>query len=105
MLSPDGPFGPAFVIKPGALFIARKAKAVIIPCGAWTRQSFQLNRWDRYLVPFPLSHIAMVFREPIQLLTNPLNENQIEELLIRELHAARDTARNMVGETSSILNL
>jgi lysophospholipid acyltransferase (LPLAT)-like uncharacterized protein len=102
MLSPDGPKGPPNITKPGAIFIARKANAIIIPCGAWSRRSIQLNRWDRYLVPLPFSHIAIVFREPIHAKTNSLNDKHLEEFTTNEMNAARDYARKIAGGTISM---
>ena len=64
-ITPDGPDGPAYVIKPGVAFIAQKAKAPILPLGAYARNSYQVNRWDQYTVPYPFSRISIAIGEPI----------------------------------------
>jgi len=64
-LNPDGPDGPSHEPKEGVVFIARKARALIVPAGAFTATGFRLRRWDRYVVPFPFSHIAVVLGEPM----------------------------------------
>jgi lysophospholipid acyltransferase (LPLAT)-like uncharacterized protein len=64
-LTPDGPFGPAYVMKPGLTYIAQKADAIILPIGAYARNSYQLNRWDRYTIPYPFSRIAVEIGTPI----------------------------------------
>jgi lysophospholipid acyltransferase (LPLAT)-like uncharacterized protein len=64
-LAPDGPDGPAFIPKPGASFLARKAEAAVIPVGGFTRAGFALRRWDSYLIPFPFARLHLVFGEPI----------------------------------------
>ncbi|MCP5094666.1 MAG: hypothetical protein GY943_03850 [Chloroflexi bacterium] len=64
-ITPDGPEGPAYVIKPGAAFIARKANAHILPVGAYARNAYQLNRWDQYTIPYPYSRISIHVGKPI----------------------------------------
>jgi len=58
-IAPDGPDGPAYVIKPGAVYIAQKARAAIVPVGAYVRHGYRLNRWDQYAVPYPFSRISI----------------------------------------------
>jgi lysophospholipid acyltransferase (LPLAT)-like uncharacterized protein len=48
-------------------FIARKSGALIIPTGAFTAAAYRVPRWDRYVVPFPFSRIAIVFGEPLEI--------------------------------------
>ena len=83
-INPDGPDGPAQVIKPGIIYIARKANAIILPIGAYCRRAYILPRWDRYTVPFPFSRIAYHIGEPI----DQLPEDQIlaEELITNTIN-------------------
>lgn len=64
-INPDGPDGPAHVVKPGILFIARKSNATIVPIGAYCRYAYIIPRWDRYTIPLPFSRITCHFGEPI----------------------------------------
>ena len=64
-ITPDGPFGPAYEMKPGLTYIAQKAKAIILPIGAYARHSYQINRWDRYTIPYPFSRISVAVGQPI----------------------------------------
>lgn len=64
-ITPDGPEGPAYVIKPGVAFIAQKAKAPILPLGAYTRHGYRVNRWDQYTIPYPFSRVSIAVGEPI----------------------------------------
>lgn len=65
-ITPDGPDGPGYVVKPGVAYLAQKASATILPVGAYTRSGHRLNRWDRYVVPRPFSRISVVVGEPYQ---------------------------------------
>ncbi|MFW5940254.1 MAG: lysophospholipid acyltransferase family protein [Chloroflexota bacterium] len=64
-VTPDGPDGPAYKIKPGVAYLAQKSGATLLPIGAYTRRGHRLNRWDRYVVPYPFSRIAVVIGSPI----------------------------------------
>lgn len=64
-VTPDGPDGPAYQIKPGIVYLAQKTGAALLPAGAYTRTGHRLNRWDRYVVPRPFSRIAVVIGEPL----------------------------------------
>ncbi|MCI0576836.1 MAG: hypothetical protein L0332_29045 [Chloroflexi bacterium] len=64
-ITPDGPDGPAYVIKPGIIYIAQKAAATILPLGAYARHGYRLNRWDRYTVPYPYSRISITIGPPL----------------------------------------
>jgi hypothetical protein len=64
-ITPDGPDGPAYVIKPGVAFIAQKAKALILPLGAYVRNGYRVNRWDQYTIPYPFSRISVAIGEPM----------------------------------------
>jgi len=83
-LTPDGPDGPAHVIKPGIVFIARKTNAIIVPIGAYCRSAYIVPRWDRYTVPYPFSKIAYHIGEPIEQL--PEDEDEAEQLITNTLN-------------------
>ncbi len=90
-IAPDGPDGPAYVPKRGVGFLARKAGAVVLPVGAWTRQAYQKRRWDHYLVPYPFAHIQVVVGEPI-LPDEYQTDEQFLQRLSPILHAVRAEA-------------
>jgi lysophospholipid acyltransferase (LPLAT)-like uncharacterized protein len=64
-ITPDGPDGPAYEPKPGVAYIAQKTGAAVIPVGAYARHGYRLNRWDRYVVPYPFSRISIVVGRPL----------------------------------------
>jgi lysophospholipid acyltransferase (LPLAT)-like uncharacterized protein len=65
-LTPDGPTGPIYEVKPGIIFLQEKAGSMIIPVGMDARWKKNFASWDKYLLPLPFSKTALVFGEPFQ---------------------------------------
>jgi lysophospholipid acyltransferase (LPLAT)-like uncharacterized protein len=65
VLIPDGPRGPREVVKPGVAHIALLANAPVFPVSAIPQRTWQLNSWDRFLIPKPFSTIELRIGEPI----------------------------------------
>ncbi|HDD55273.1 MAG TPA: hypothetical protein ENG59_03415, partial [Chloroflexi bacterium] len=57
LIHPDGPEGPAYKVKPGLPYIARKAGSRILPLGCYCRHAYHVPRWDRYTLPLPFSTV------------------------------------------------
>lgn len=65
VITPDGPRGPRYRVKPGTAWAARETKASIIPF-TWSSTGFwELKTWDRFMLPKPFSTIHVVFGDPI----------------------------------------
>lgn len=61
VVTPDGPWGPHRVAKPGALIVARHAGLPILPLAVRARPAVRLlSRWDRQLLPLPFSRLDLV---------------------------------------------
>lgn len=58
-ITADGPRGPAMVMKPGTVQLARLVEAPWIG-GFYTRpyRAWVLNSWDRFLIPKPFSRVV-----------------------------------------------
>jgi len=64
VIHPDGPAGPAYVVKPGLTAIAQKSGGLILPMGAYCRNAYHWHRWDRYTWPLPFSKVQLYVGEP-----------------------------------------
>jgi len=85
-LAVDGPDGPIFKMKPGAIFLAKKLGNPILPVVAAARPAWTLFwRWDKYFVPWPFAKALILFGDPIDPTTG-----SIEELRERCEKALRD---------------
>lgn len=65
MITPDGPRGPRYTVKPGIILAAKESQAKIIPF-TWESDKFwQLKTWDQMRIPKPFSTIHVTFGSPI----------------------------------------
>lgn len=65
-LACDGPRGPARVVKPGPLEIARTRGACVLPCAVRASREWTFRRsWDRFRLPLPAAELAVVYGEPL----------------------------------------
>jgi lysophospholipid acyltransferase (LPLAT)-like uncharacterized protein len=62
----DGPRGPYKVVKPGAVFVAKKLGIPLIPASAsaWPSRILR-STWDRYLLPMPFARCTIHFGDPL----------------------------------------
>lgn len=66
IVSPDGPFGPAHVAKPGALIVARESGLPLHPWALTVRPAIRLTgRWDRQFLPLPFCRIRLRAGQPL----------------------------------------
>lgn len=61
---PDGPEGPAYIVKSGLTFVARKTEAYIVPVGCYCRKAYHIPRWDRFTLPVPFCKIHVQIGRP-----------------------------------------
>ncbi len=65
-IMPDGPKGPRHMFKPGAITIAQKSGAYLLPLTFACSASYRFNKsWDRFTLPLPFSKCAVIYGEPI----------------------------------------
>jgi len=64
-LTVDGPRGPARVVQPGAVWLAKATGNPILPFHLEAASSWQARSWDAAQVPLPFSRVAVVMDEPL----------------------------------------
>lgn len=85
IITPDGPRGPRFVCKPGAVLLAQMSGRPILPMSYCASRAL-LIKWDKFVIPWPFARIAIVIGEPIQV-PRTLNAHSMEQQL-HDLRAA-----------------
>ena len=58
-ITPDGPRGPCYDFKPGALIVARRTAAPLLLVGGTFDSAWRLKSWDRFILPKPFSRVRM----------------------------------------------
>jgi lysophospholipid acyltransferase (LPLAT)-like uncharacterized protein len=61
----DGPRGPAYEAKPGAVTLARHTGQAILPFHIAINKGITLSSWDRLRIPLPFTHALVLIAEPI----------------------------------------
>jgi lysophospholipid acyltransferase (LPLAT)-like uncharacterized protein len=64
-LTPDGPKGPRFVFKPGAIILSQMSQRPILPM-AYAASRATLFQWDKFVLPWPFSRIVIAIGAPRQ---------------------------------------
>jgi len=77
-LTVDGPTGPIYKVKPGALFLAKKLDAVIIPLTFTAKPSLILRSWDKYMLPKLFGKAVLICGNPIKL-SKEMDEKTVQE--------------------------
>ncbi|MBA3957720.1 MAG: DUF374 domain-containing protein [Parachlamydiaceae bacterium] len=83
VVTPDGPRGPRYQIKPGVAVASCASGAKIVPL-TWSASRFwQLKSWDRLIIPKPFARIKVIFGEPVALTGKPEeNLSDLQQLLL-----------------------
>lgn len=63
ILTPDGPRGPRFQFKPGAILLAQMSGRPILPM-AYAASRAWLIKWDKFVIPVPFSRIVVALGPP-----------------------------------------
>ena len=61
-ITPDGPRGPRYTFNPGAITLAQKTGAKIIPVRVDYANYWQLKSWDGFMIPKPFSRVNITLR-------------------------------------------
>ncbi|MFN4225484.1 MAG: lysophospholipid acyltransferase family protein [Hyphomonas sp.] len=64
-MTPDGPRGPRRIASAGAVTLAQRSGAVVIPYALSSKPCLRLDTWDRFIIPLPFTRGGIVFGPPI----------------------------------------
>ena len=78
-ITPDGPRGPRYTMKSGALWFAASSKSPIIPLHIESSRQWVFGSWDKHSFPKPFSTIYVSVGEPLYLEREGL-EDRIDQV-------------------------
>ena len=58
-ITPDGPRGPCYDLKPGAVIVPRRSGAPVLLLGGEFASAWRLRSWDRFYLPRPFSRVRI----------------------------------------------
>lgn len=80
-ITPDGPRGPCYEVKPGTVIVSRRTRTPMVLVGAEFASAWRLRSWDRFYIPKPFSRVRM----RAELLTvEQLGDREAATALLRE---------------------
>jgi hypothetical protein len=100
VITPDGPRGPRFKFKPGALLLAQMSQRPILPM-AYAASRAWLVKWDKFVIPVPfLARIAIAIGAPryVARVTDAAGLERLQEEMERELQRLYRVARDVLGD-------
>jgi lysophospholipid acyltransferase (LPLAT)-like uncharacterized protein len=98
-ITPDGPKGPRFVFKPGAILLSQMAQRPMLPL-AYAASRASLIAWDKFVIPWPFSRIVIAVGAPRQVprTLQPAALGELQEEMARELQRLFGVARDALRE-------
>ena len=65
IVTPDGPRGPKYKLKPGVVMAARECDAKVIPLSWSADRCWKFRTWDQLMLPKPFSTITVTWGDPV----------------------------------------
>jgi len=102
VITPDGPRGPRFKFKPGAILLAQMSGRPMLPM-AYAASRAWLIKWDKFVIPAPLARIAVAVGPPryVPRVTDAATLQQLQSEMETELKRLYAQARGMLSGTDS----
>ncbi len=98
VITPDGPRGPRFKFKPGAILLAQMSGRPILPM-AYAASRAWLIKWDKFVIPMPFSRIAIAIGPPCHVprVVDSGGIERLQEAMELELKRLYGVARAVLG--------
>jgi hypothetical protein len=97
----DGPRGPIYEVKPGAVMLAAKSGAALLPFSISLDRCWRLPSWDRLEIPKPFARVVVVIGERLYV---PEGQGNEEAWRVR-LQAVLEELRRQSDEKISATGL
>ncbi|TNF45325.1 DUF374 domain-containing protein [bacterium] len=95
----DGPRGPLNVVKPGVVYLAKKAGSPVVPVAVSARPAFIFHRaWDNFMLPLPFSRGVILYGKPLY-----FDSNLSEEAVERDRATLQKTMLDLYAEADEMV--
>ncbi len=96
----DGPKGPPRISKPGSTGVAIKYGVSMVTITGSASKFWQINSWDRFMLPKPFGRIDIVVAPPLEITTPPENNEEEIKLLSDYMNHYQDKVDRITGKIS-----
>lgn len=103
VINPDGPRGPRFCAKPGAVMLAQMSGRELLPM-AYCASRATLFHWDRFVLPWPGARIAVAIGAPMAIARGGGQEaiEAAQRALEARLHATFKVAQAALAAATAV---
>lgn len=98
-ITPDGPRGPKYKFKAGAVITAKKSGIPIVLAGVGFKKKKMLSNWDKFEIPYFFTTAKIIYSEPIYVESN-LSYEETSEVISRcdeNLNKLQQLAQNFTN--------
>ena len=99
VITPDGPKGPRFEFKGGALALAQLCSVPVVPVAYAAQGAKVMKTWDKFILPKPFSRIVIMVGEPYlpPRKTTAEEAQALQQAMAERLHATYRQAATELG--------
>ena len=103
LITPDGPRGPRFVFKGGALFMSQFCRRPVVPLAFAAQGAWVMKSWDKFALPIPFSRVVIAVGEPLTVPAGLTAEQMLalQDEMAAHMHSAFRQARAALPQSSS----
>lgn len=76
----DGPRGPKYKMKPGALFLAKNTDKIMMPVLINCKSFKRFASWDGFILPLPFAKVDIHYCDPVY-----VSDSTEQEVMVKEL--------------------
>jgi lysophospholipid acyltransferase (LPLAT)-like uncharacterized protein len=105
-VTPDGPRGPRYVLKPGVVLAAARTGRKLVYGTFSAKRAWRFSSWDRFLLPKPFARVIIQVAEPIAFppaLQGASLEEARRDLEARLRRVTAELDREVTGEVDPLL--
>jgi lysophospholipid acyltransferase (LPLAT)-like uncharacterized protein len=92
-ITPDGPHGPNMQAQRGVIEIARLTGLPILPASVSAKWRIELGSWDRFIIPYPFTRVAVRWGEPIR-----VDRDADGDAVLAQVEAALNTCQQLADQ-------
>lgn len=94
-ITPDGPTGPIYKMKPGAVIVSYRTQVPLIFLGIGIKRKWKLKSWDKFEIPKPFSKVDTIYSDPILISKNATREEI--SIIINECESKLNILQNLAN--------